>query len=320
MIGWLRQAGILGINRRNVDYVQAWNPRHAFPDVDDKVRTKGLMEAAGLPCPKTIGVVSQLYELRRLPELLRNQPSFVVKPARGSQGNGILVAKERSGDGWKKASGDPIAVDDVHFRVAEILSGLFSLGGQADKAIIEECLVVHPALDRISHGGVPDLRVVLYRGLPAMAMLRLPTRASDGRANLHQGAVGVGIDLETGRSTRAIMHGRPVRRHPDTDQDLIDVEVPDFQAALARAVDIAATSRLGYIGVDLVVDEHRGPVVLELNARPGLAIQTANRHGLVPVLAFIDRMFEDFDDPAERLARVRAFARSEASRRAGEST
>ena len=37
---------------------------------------------------------------------------------------------------------------------------------------------------------------------------------------------------------------------------------------------------LGYLGVDLVVDAELGPMVLELNARPGLTIQLANRRGL----------------------------------------
>lgn len=37
---------------------------------------------------------------------------------------------------------------------------------------------------------------------------------------------------------------------------------------------------LGYIGVDMVLDEEKGPLILELNARPGLNIQIANDCGL----------------------------------------
>jgi glutathione synthase/RimK-type ligase-like ATP-grasp enzyme len=39
-------------------------------------------------------------------------------------------------------------------------------------------------------------------------------------------------------------------------------------------------SGLGYVGVDFVLDRNQGPLILELNARPGLAIQMANGNGL----------------------------------------
>jgi hypothetical protein len=53
---------------------------------------------------------------------------------------------------------------------------------------------------------------------------------------------------------------------------------------------VAATDQtgLGYIGADVVLDARRGPMVLELNARPGLAIQLANRAGLMPRLDTVD--------------------------------
>lgn len=306
MIGaGLRRLGILGMNRRNFDFVQCWNPRSAYPEVDDKIRTKQLAAAAGVPTPELYGVIAALHELRELPQLLEDRGSFVVKPARGAQGNGILVVVERRDGVWLRPNGVAVEIEDVRFRGAEILSGLYSLGGQPDRAIIEECLTVHPALREISFGGVPDLRVILYRGLPAMAMLRLPTRASDGRANLHQGAVGVGIDLTTGCTRRAVMRDRPVEKHPDTGNELIGLQMPHFDELLECATRLGMVSRLGYIGVDLVIDENRGPVVLELNARPGLSIQVANGQGLAPILEAIDRSWEPLSDAAKRVMRSR---------------
>jgi glutathione synthase/RimK-type ligase-like ATP-grasp enzyme len=41
---------------------------------------------------------------------------------------------------------------------------------------------------------------------------------------------------------------------------------------------------LGYLGVDIVLTPDKGPILLELNARPGLGIQIANLAGLVPRL------------------------------------
>ena len=300
----LRRFGVLGINRRNFDYVQCWNPRAAYPEVDDKVRTKQLAQTAGVPTPELYGVLSEMHELRELPELLEGRDSFVMKPARGAQGNGILVVNGRDDEGWLRPNGTRVGIDDLRFRASEILSGLFSLGGQADHAILEECLTVHPALAAMSFGGVPDLRVIVYRGLPVMAMLRLPTRASDGRANLHQGAVGVGVDLRTGRTTRAAVGSREIEEHPDTGAPLQGVPAPGFDGVLLRATRLAMASRLGYIGVDLVIDERRGPVVLELNARPGLAIQVVNHQGLLPSLEAIDAHWEPIADPEKRVERA----------------
>ncbi len=54
---------------------------------------------------------------------------------------------------------------------------------------------------------------------------------------------------------------------------------------MARILEIAAScyelTGLGYIGVDIVLDKVHGPQMLELNARPGLNIQIANREGLL---------------------------------------
>ena len=46
---------------------------------------------------------------------------------------------------------------------------------------------------------------------------------------------------------------------------------------------------LGYQGVDLVLDKDKGPLILELNARPGLNIQIANRAGLLTRLQLVEQ-------------------------------
>jgi alpha-L-glutamate ligase-like protein len=113
-----------------------------------------------------------------------------------------------------------------------------------------------------------------------MAMMRLSTNASDGKANLHQGAVGVGIDLKTGRALRAVQNDQTVTHHPDTGRQLSELQVPHWQALIELSAKAQSVTEMGYIGVDLVIDKYLGPLVLELNARPGLAIQMANGCGL----------------------------------------
>ena len=56
MIAALRRLGVLGINRRNVDYTMAWNQRRLYPLVDDKLTTKRLCQEAGIPVPKRLAV------------------------------------------------------------------------------------------------------------------------------------------------------------------------------------------------------------------------------------------------------------------------
>ena len=121
-----------------------------------------------------------------------------------------------------------------------------------------------------------------------MAMMRLPTRRSGGRANLHQGAIGVGVNLVTGITHHAVMRSTPVRENPDSGEEVIARKIPGFSRALEIAVAAADETGLVYLGADVVIDALAGPMILELNARPGLAIQLANGAGLRPRLETVD--------------------------------
>ncbi len=286
MIGVLKRLGILGINRRNADYTLAWNARRLYPLVDDKLATKRLCQAAGIPVPKLLAVARNQIEARRLLDELEAEPTFVLKPARGAMGNGILVLEQRDGQLWRGSR--VYSREDFAYHAAGIISGLYSLAGHADEAMVEERLEIDAVLAPLRDDGVPDIRVIVYRGIPVMSMMRLPTRSSGGRANLHQGAVGLGIDLVTGRVVHAMLRGRSIDKSPDTGMPLRDVELPDFDRVLRTAVAATDQTGLGYVGADVVLDARRGPMVLELNARPGLSIQLANRAGLLPRLAAVD--------------------------------
>lgn len=119
-------------------------------------------------------------------------------------------------------------------------------------------------------------------------MLRLPTKASKGRANLHQGAIAAGIDLKTGRTLGGVWHNRTIAIHPDTGLAIGGLNIPYWSRILTIAQNLSVALKMGYIGIDIVLDVREGPVVLEANARPGLAVQIANRIGLLKVLADID--------------------------------
>jgi alpha-L-glutamate ligase-like protein len=306
----LRAAGVLGLNGRNALYTLRWNPRRLYPLVDDKLATKRLCEVAGIPAPRLLAVARHPYELRALLAELEAHESFVLKPARGAMGNGIVVVVGRRGDRFLRSGGRELSREDFLYHAAGIISGLYSLAGQSDVAMVEERLEAHPALAALCTEGVPDVRVIVYRGYPVMSMTRLPTAASGGRANLHQGAIGAGIDLATGATRRAILRGRAVETNPDTGVPVVRRAIPDWERVLETAVRATDQTGLGYVGADVVVDAVRGPMILEMNARPGLAIQLANGAGLLGPLRAIDALAGVQRPLRERIERGRALARS----------
>lgn len=306
----LRRQGVLGINRRNAEYTLHWNPRRLYKTVDDKITTKRICEAAGIPAPRLLAVARHHFELRKLGSAMEGVSSFALKPASGAMGNGIVVVLAKDRNRFLRPGGRSVTLPWLIQHSSSILSGLYSLGGQPDAAILEEKLNVHPELAAIASDGVPDVRVILFRGVPIMAMTRLPTHQSGGRANLHQGAVGAGVDLSSGRIVHAVLANRYIRNHPDTGETLIGHEIPSFEKVLDIAVAAGDQTGLGYIGADVVVDANQGPTILELNARPGLAVQIANRAGLLPRLKAVDREAATKRSRAERVALGREIASS----------
>ncbi len=286
----LRAIGLMGIGQRNADYVLRYNPRKFYPRVDDKLQTKQLALQAGLPVPDLYAVVREEHQIAELHATLAPRDSFVVKPAHGSGGDGILVITGRKGERYRRSSGALIGREEFEHHLSNGLSGLYSLGGQPDHLLVEACVQFDPVFEHISYKGVPDIRIIVFLGYPVMAMIRLPTRLSDGKANLHQGAIGVGIDLPSGTTRRGVFGTEVVREHPDTEQPLVGLAIPHWQALLEMAARCYELSGLGYVGVDFVLDRERGPLILELNARPGLAIQIANGNGLAQRLQAIEAL------------------------------
>jgi len=292
---------ILGINERNISYIYPGNPRKLLNLVDDKLRTKELLEEVDIPFPELYSVFSRVHDLRNLEESLKRD-EFVIKPSIGAGGRGIVVIKGRVDDGWVKSNGKILGFKEIQKHCLEVLEGVHSLDNNPCPVFFEYLIKSHSALEQVSFEGVPDVRIIVYRGVPAMAMVRLPTKQSSGRANLHQGAVGAGINISDGKTVNAISKDKPVHSHPDTGSPLVGVEIPFWEEILTIASKSYDAVGLNYLGVDVAIDEKFGPLVLELNARPGLSIQNANRRGLKSRLEAIDNILDlDSLDPAERV-------------------
>ncbi len=270
---------VLGINARNRIYLRA-NKKAARVLVDDKLKTKKLLRKHAIGTAELVAVIHDTNDLREFDwNSLPN--SFVIKPNRGFGGQGILVIFNRLKNGnWITTNKRQLTADDLQAHIRNILDGNFSLLNTADVALIESRLSMSPFFKIFSTSGIPDIRVIVYNGIPVMAMLRVPTKKSEGKANLAQGGIAIGIDIATGRTTFAVvkswLYEKEIEIHPDTGAHLRGKKLPMWDDILLTAVRAAQVTGVRYAGVDVSVDKTIGAVVLELNARPGLGIQIAN--------------------------------------------
>ena len=217
-MGWispfkLNQLGMLNMNRRNVDYIARYNSRSSYPLVDNKLKTKLVVAEYDVRTPRLLQVVRQQHEISHFREMAEDLDGFAIKPAKGSGGKGITVITGRDDNDYVKASGSRVSSSHFERHLSNILAGLYSLAGTPDVAIVENLVESIPSLAKYSFQGVPDIRIVVFQGYPVMAMLRLATTASDGKANLHQGAVGVGLNIANGHSLNAVQFNRPITLH-----------------------------------------------------------------------------------------------------------
>jgi len=273
---------ILGLNARSREYSYPYNTRRGRKIADSKLVSAGVLRRAGISTPEVYAKFKDPADILKFD--WGSLPSaFALKPSRGFGGEGIIVVKKKANpptDGWITTQRKVVSAEDMKLHILDILEGAFSLGNFPDTAFIQEYVGRHKAFRRYAYRGTPDIRIIVFNKVPVMAMLRLPTRDSGGRANLHQGALGVGIDIATGITTRAIWYGKQITYKPGTSRKLHGIKIPNWTSVLETAVRTQMASGLGYAGVDVVLHPEKGPMVLELNARPGLQIQLANMAGL----------------------------------------
>jgi alpha-L-glutamate ligase-like protein len=274
---------ILGMNCRNLSYIRPLNLKKSRRLADSKLLCKKVLKKNGLSVPGLIAKIKSYEELESF-DWNTLPASFALKPNRGFGGEGILVVYGKKKDlesTWIKADGSLVTLEDVKNQIRNILDGSFSLSNTPDTAFFEERLQLLKLFKPYAYKGIPDIRVIIYNKVPVMAMLRLPTKESGGKANLQQGAIGVGIDLATGITTTAVQgKSKIIEKIPESRLLVSGIKIPHWQDILLLAIKTQEISHLGFLGVDVAIDKERGPVILELNARPGLSIQLANFSGL----------------------------------------
>jgi len=280
---------VLGLNSRNHLYTSVYNNRKGKTTANSKLLTKQTLRVAKVRVPETYSVINSMDALEKF-DFLKLPADFVVKPNNGLGGEGIVVIEKRgeyAGE-WIDSAGELWRVDDLKLHLADILAGQYSMDDVSDIAYIEERVRVHPVFVKYSYHGTPDIRVIVFNKIPIMSYVRLPTEESGGRANLFQGAAAVGIDIATGITTYGVHHAKPVEFFPNTRRKLANIQIPQWEEILETAIAASDAIELGYMASDIVLQpdgEKSTPMILEVNAQPGLKIQIANRAGLRERLA-----------------------------------
>jgi len=261
---------------------------------NSKTWTKKVLAGKEVPVPRQIAILKTSTQVEGF-AWDKIEGGFVVKPRSSSGGEGIWVVKKRAkwAGEWFLADGRKISVSDLRMHCLDILQGRFRLSRLPDKVLVEERIKIHPKFLRFTRVGTPDVRVIVYHSIPVMAMLRIPTEESAGRANLTQGAIGLGLDMATGITTYGVRYDQEVKKIFDRKRKKMikvnGIKVPDWRKVLAIAVRCAqVVPGLKFFGADVFLDKEKGPVVVELNARPGLSIQICNQDGLKGRLARIE--------------------------------
>jgi len=269
---------ILGINARILTYMRPSNSLRAIRIADNKLLSKKILEKNGLPVLQTYSIIKEIQELKTFN--WTNLPStFTLKPNRGLGGEGIMILfgrKKKYPYPWIKADKKLVEIKDLENHVLNILEGTFSLTNLSDIAFFEERVKLLKLLKPYCYRGIPDIRIIVYNSVPIMAEMRLPTKESNGKANLHLGGIGVGIDMGTGVTTTAIQNNRLIEYVPGTRLPLRGIQIPYWKESLRLAIQAQQITKIGFLGIDIAIDREKGPVILELNARPGLSIQIAN--------------------------------------------
>ncbi|MCX5684872.1 MAG: alpha-L-glutamate ligase-like protein, partial [Planctomycetota bacterium] len=101
----LARAGVLGINCRNAAHVLPMNPRSNYPRVDDKLLTKEICEVRGIPVPATYAAIERHGDIRNFLDLAGRRQEFVIKPASGSAGRGIIIVAGHDGATFATSGG-----------------------------------------------------------------------------------------------------------------------------------------------------------------------------------------------------------------------
>jgi alpha-L-glutamate ligase-like protein/uncharacterized protein (TIGR02421 family) len=285
MVSLFSNHGVLGMNARNLLYIKPFNPRKAVAFADDKLKTKAFLAARGIPTARMYARIESRQQLKHF-DFSALPDECVLKPNYGFGGEGIMILRGRKNGLFLEQGKRPVTEEELREHIEDILDGKFSVNGRNDTAFFEKILVADESFAPFRPAGLPDIRLVVFNLVPVMAMVRIPTAESGGKANIHMGGIGIGIDIAKGITTHAVQYSQIIKRLPHGASPA-GIPIAHWEEMLLIASRIQYITNIGYLAVDLTIDAELGPVLLEVNARAGLTVQIAN---LAPLRSRLERV------------------------------
>lgn len=319
---------ILWNNARNLLYIKKFNDKKAIRLANNKLETKIFLWERWIPFAKTYWIISNRNELYEFDFSYLPKKTFIIKPNQWSKGNWILIVKNISKEEnlkpkeknnflnfiikkrekivpyktipthkkelyhiWEKTINDPT------FRryLLDIIDGKFSMNMGWDKVIIEEKLTPGELFKDFCEYGLADIRIIVFNLVPIATMIRVPTKYSNGKANLAQWWLGLGIEICTGKITSMLRKNKVyTHKFPKEFAHFFGKQIPYRKDILFLSSKAQYYVNLGYLALDRVIT-NEGPKLLEINARAWLEVQKVTNTPLEKILEKIEDL--NIQDP-----------------------
>ncbi len=292
---------ILGLNKRNIDYIKKLNPQKSIRLADNKYKTKLFLQQRWIPVPQTYAYIADRKQLLDFDFATLPSDVFVAKPNKWSKGKGVFILERLaefqppiSLSWWNKFSdyiSDFLYKDIPYYpygyrtkwsmfsdrslkkKLVAILEWNYTLANRQDAVLVEEKLIPGAWFEQFCQYGLADIRVIVCNLVPVAAMLRIPTEQSGWVANLAQGGMACGIDITTWQiRTIATSDAIYYDNFPDEYKYLYKYIIPFWDDILLHSANTQYFVNMGYVWLDWIITAD-GPKLLEVNGKAWLEIQ-----------------------------------------------
>jgi len=293
---------ILGQNARNLNFINEYNDDYAKNLADSKLKTKEFLWKKWVSVAQTLLIINNHKELDDL-DLNSLEVPFVIKPNAWYWGKWILIFEIKDND-WNFITNDcqTFSLKILKEHIRDILDWFYSISWSRDKVIFEQKIILDHSIELLWKYWLPDIRVIVFNWVPIIAMLRVPTANSKWKANLHAGACWVWIDIWSGKLTYITQFKKMIKSIPWL-WDIRWIELPYWEDILKLATKVQQITNIGYVGCDIVIDDKVWPLLLEVNVRPWLEVQVANKVALYDRLKKVQNIKISSVEKWVRLAR-----------------
>jgi len=293
---------ILGQNARNLNFISKYNDDLAKSLADSKIKTKEFLSKKWVKIQESLAVIKNHKELEDFD--LNSLPlPFVVKPNSGYWWKWIIVFEKKDKENnFITTDLEKYSLKNLQNHISDILDGFYSLSGSRDRAIFERKIILDHSIELLWKFWLPDIRVIVFNSVPVIAMMRVPTANSKWKANLHMWACWLWVDIWSGKITYITQFRKMIKSIPGI-WDVRWVEIPHWEEILKLAVKVQQVTNIWYIWCDIVLDNNFGPLLLEMNVRPGLEVQVANKIPLLERLKKVQNIKINSVEKWVRLAR-----------------